>query len=405
MKKTKNGDKQKEGTKQMSNTTFIVDRTKLLDALKSVSPVVCKYAINDTLNNVYIKATSEDQKLRLMATDLDLSIVVKLDAAVVSDCAASIPVNMLIHFLTNISGSECVCTITGSYLKVVCGNSMCNISGCDPENFPSENCSCEVSWMSTVENVKHFYAGLNLVKFSCDTNRDSKLNNFCIEYNENGLGIGATDGSILSCYTHSDNSYINPLKILIRRESILKIMNIIRGKEGHIAFAKRDIGENYELYIHCDDISIFVSGEDCKYPEYRKFIPETYEHKAVFNKSELTRALKSVKLFTTTIVLNFGNPKIAIVSSRRKSSEKDEVVEVRLELGSYEGSELEIAFNVKFMLGLLKSITTPTVELRMTDPIKPILVLPVVSEPDKKSNYVSLIMPIQFRDRGNKTNE
>jgi DNA polymerase III subunit beta len=134
---------------------------------------------------------------------------------------------------------------------------------------------------------------------------------------------------------------------------------------------------------------------DGKYPNYSAVIPLENPNKLTLDRSPFLNAIKRVSLFSnqTTYQVKF---KIAGTELHLTAEDLDYSNEANERLNChYEGNDMEIGFNSKFMVEMLNNLVAEQVVLEMSEPNRAGLILPLDNEnPDE--DILMLVMPVML---------
>ena len=144
------------------------------------------------------------------------------------------------------------------------------------------------------------------------------------------------------------------------------------------------------IRIELEDIKFTSKLVDGKFPDYTRVIPPESDNPIIADKNllrqGLTRAsiLSNEKYRGVRIILEPG--KLRALAHNPEQEEAEEEIEVK-----YEGNEMEIGFNVSYLLDALSIVKTDKVYITISDPNSSCLFLP---EDSKDSKFV--VMPMRL---------
>lgn len=165
-------------------------------------------------------------------------------------------------------------------------------------------------------------------------------------------------------------------------EETLKIVSLLdQTKEIKIGSSQKqvlfDLGET-------KIISRVIQGN---YPQYQRIFPEKFPTKIEVPREDFISATKRVSLFSssTPFKIKITENKIILSAESPEAGEAQEIVE-----GKVFGEDTEIAFNPKFFLDGLTSLSSQEAILEIAAPQKPSLI-----RSKKEDNFLYLIMPMR----------
>ncbi len=163
--------------------------------------------------------------------------------------------------------------------------------------------------------------------------------------------------------------------------------------------------EDGEIKVEMDSSSATFSIEGCslscrfikgRYPNYNRVIPENNPFELTIDRISLLTAMRRVALFANTasslVRLNIRQGEILLAAQDLDYSTS---AEERLEC-DYQGNVMTIGFNATYMIEVLNNLQADTVVIRLSDPARPGIVLPLVQL--EGEDVLMLLMPMQVMD-------
>ncbi len=212
------------------------------------------------------------------------------------------------------------------------------------------------------------------------------MNGVYLEKVEGGLVMVATDGRRLAFAKKAFDSPIPDFKGVIVPPKVLSLIAKRAPDEGLVALAVTD--KNIFVRFGSYRISsVLIEGQ---FPNYQKVIPESQKTSVLLKRSDLLEALKRVSIFVeqkscrTFFSLSGG---LLVLSS-----EESEIGTAREEIPCrYDGPDLTIALNYKYVEDPLKQIGSENIVLEFTEPNRAITLAA-----DPKGDFFHIVMPMQL---------
>ncbi len=270
---------------------FSVSRTSLLNILSRVSGVVERRNAIDVLTCINIKA--QHGSIKLMATDLDISMFaslaatvltegeVKISAHTLHDIVKKLPADLDVNFEVNNQGK----------LLMSCGNANFSLPNVVSSSFPALE----------EDNYKHDFILLNTdlidlltkTKFavSLDDTRYN-LNGIYLHTDEQFLYCVATDGHRLSCIKRPKPGNINgEFGVIIPRKTVMELLKILDDcNEINVKLSDRKIKFTCGEYIL---ISKLIDGT---FPNYKAVIPASQDKHMIIESKKLSDVIDRVSV-------------------------------------------------------------------------------------------------------------
>lgn len=137
----------------------------------------------------------------------------------------------------------------------------------------------------------------------------------------------------------------------------------------------------------------FIKG---RYPNYNRVIPDNNPFELTIDRISLLTAMRRVALFANSasslVRFNIRQGEVLLAAQDLDYSTS---AEERLEC-DYEGNVMTIGFNATYMIEVLNNLQSDTVVIRLSDPARPGIVLPLVQL--EGEDVLMLLMPMQVLD-------
>ena len=157
-----------------------------------------------------------------------------------------------------------------------------------------------------------------------------------------------------------------------------------------------DSDEYTEIFITDKHVLFIVNGNtvvsrviDGDYIKYEQTFTDEFGTKIVVSKNELISALERASLISRDarkmpVKFEISEGKIIITSQTEMGKAHEEVD------CTFEGSELKIAFNPRFLIEALKSVEDDNVSIQFNSSLSPCII-----KPEEGDKYKYLILPLR----------
>ena len=341
------------------------------------------------LGNILIKAN--EQKVELIATNLELAIIANLRAKVEEGGSFTVPARTLADFVNLLSDEKVEIELQENELSVVCGKSSTKIKGTPSEEYPVIPTPEEgVGYIISTEDFKK---GLNQVLPAVAKNDiRPELSGLYFGFNKETtkLTMAATDSYRLAEKKITLKQGETKKEIIIPGRTAQEISRVLslageEGEDARILISENQIVLNYE---NTQLISRLVDGH---YPDYTQIIPKEFKTTADFNTSQLVKEIKAASLFTTTGVnavsldLNVAEGAIGVSSTSTQTGEY--MSEVNADI---KGEENSILLNHRYVLDGLNNISFEIACIKVINSDSPCLL-----QSKNDETFVYIVMPIR----------
>jgi DNA polymerase-3 subunit beta len=187
------------------------------------------------------------------------------------------------------------------------------------------------------------------------------LNGMLLETDGKMLRTVATDGHRLALCEMDLPSKAAGQQVIIPRKGVLELQRLL-GTEGDVAIT---IGSNH-VRAQIGGVRFTSKLIDGRFPEYSRVIPSAPQKAVVADREVLRAALQRTSILANEkyrgIRLALKKNSLTLQAHNPEQEEAEEQVEV-----SYKGDELEVGFNVGYLLDALAAVEGNEVEIGVTD--------------------------------------
>jgi len=341
---------------------FTISREKFLQPLQLVSGAVERRHTLPILSNVLIKV-SEDA-LWLTGTDLEVELIAstRLEGEY-EEGEITVPAKKLFDICRGIAdGTDIQFSLDGSKALIRAGRGRYTLSTLSASDYPNlEDWEGEVEFELSSVDIKRL---INSTHFSM-AQQDVRyyLNGMSLETEEHIIRTVATDGHRLAlCRLDYESASLPARQVIIPRKGVLEISRLIGDDDKSI---KVQIGANH-IRLFSSDFIFTSKLVDGRFPDYRRVLPKDGDKTILASKAVLKDAFARAAILSNEkfrgVRLNLSSGELKITANNPEQEEAEEIVDV-----NYEGDDLEIGFNVAYLIDVLNALTTEEVQLTLSD--------------------------------------
>ncbi len=368
---------------------FIVSSSALLKQLQAISGALSSNTVLPILENFLFEIYSGI--LTISATDLQTTMNTTLAVEAKENGKIAVPSKILLDTLKTLADQPVIFSINDENfgIEMSAGDGKYKLSGENGEDFPKipkvENAAALVITASTLSEA----ISKTLFAVSTDELRPAMTGVYCQMSSEN-ITFVATDAHKLVRYrrrdAHADvtSSFILPKKAL----------NLLKS-----SLPTEDVSVNIEYnatnaFFSFNNINLICRLIDEKYPDYEAVIPVNNPNKLTIDRSLFLSCLRRVSIYSNKTT---HQVRLKITGSELQISAEDldfanEAFE-RLSC-QYEGEDIEIGFNARFLVEMLANLETEEVALEMSTPNRAGILFPVNA--DNNEDVLMLVMPVML---------
>jgi DNA polymerase-3 subunit beta len=362
---------------------FTAEREHILAALQAAIGVVERRQTMPILANVLLSA--KDNRLSVTATDLEVELVAGADIKSGSDGAITLPGRKLLDICRSLpEGAKITVAQDGERVQLKAGKSRFTLSSLPAAEFPvidemnvQQTLDIPQSDLKRLLDKTHFSMAQQDVRYY--------LNGMLLETDGKMLRSVATDGHRLALCEMALAAKGKGQQIIVPRKGVLELQRLL-GSEGVVSVT---IGSNH-IRAQIGDIRFTSKLIDGRFPEYSRVIPANPPRLVQADKDVLRSALQRTAILSNEkyrgIRLAMKGNSMTLQAHNPEQEEAEEEIEVQ-----YDGDDLEVGFNVNYLLDAIAAIEGSEVEIGLTDANSSCL----IRAPDNSSSrYV--VMPMRL---------
>lgn len=363
-----------------------VQREALLKPLQAVSGVVEKKQTLPILSNVLL--TVKDNQLWLTGTDLEIELIgfVKLESMQEAG-ATTVSARKLFDICRTLQENVSIrLTLDKNNLRVRAGESCFMLNTLAAQDFPSlEDTTYPTKFCIKQADLKNL---LNKTYFAMGQ-QDVRhyLNGAFLDITPNSIKCVAADGHRLALTTIEDRNIGNvEARVILPRKSVLELIRLM-GSESEDDVTIQ-VGDNRIQFI-TNEFIFTTKLINAQYPDYNRLIPRgttiaTGEREAI--KQALTRAAILSNEKFRGVRFQLEPSKLKITANNSDQEQAEDIVTL-----DYSGQEMEIGFNVAYLLDVVSTISSKTIRCVFTDPNNGVLI-----EPSEDDASLYVVMPMRL---------
>jgi len=373
-----------------------VNQTQLAHSVNMVSRAVSPRSTLPVLANILIK--TDEGRLRLSATNLELGITSWIGARIEGEGAITVPSRTFTDLVSNLPNEKVVMTLDRSTqtLNVRCGTSETNIKGIDAEEFPPIP---EPDLEQAVPlNVTNFREMVHQVAFAASVEEARPvLTGVLLKLDGDHITMAATDGFRISIREDDiPNPVSHPIEAIIPARALIELSRIVSSASEDTLIMTFP-AERGQVIFHMQNLELVSQLIEGSFPDYRAIVPPSFKTHTLLSTSGLLKACKQTEIIaregTNVARLNLipeageASPGTLELSAQSEQTGSSEI----LVDASVDGTPLLVAFNVRYLREVLEVIKTDNVWLETNAATTPALI-----RPQGDDHLKHIIMPMHI---------
>ena len=377
-----------------------VNRQNFLTAVRTVEKSIKDNLIKPILSCVYAKV--KDNKVYFTGTNLDTTIKTSIDVnEVIKEGEVAFRASIIDEYLKEIKDEFVVLRVeNGNILFIETEDSTTEYDVFTTEDYPStfeyinlneNNFKFEMPSQELVEIFEK-------VLFSADTPDNIAMNCIRIESNNKALNFVSTNTYRLTYLKKDVENEINDFAVSVPADAISSVVKIVKGLDNELIKIYK---EGAHLYFKYKETTIITKLIELRFPNYADILSNiTYDKKLSINNEKFTNLLKRVLIFSRSNMESKYSSTYQFKHSDNAESKLiisalNDIARINEELNiSFEGEDLKISLNSKYLLEFIQNIPKEK-ELILEFMYANSAVK--VYEKDKE-DYIYILMPLALRD-------
>ncbi len=385
---------------------LVCSQLELNTALQLVSRAVASRPTHPVLANVLLTADEGTGRVSLTGFDLNLGIQTSIAAEVEVSGATTLPARLFSEIVSRLS-SESPITLSsdsdGQQIDLISKSGTYKMRGMSADDFPE--LPLVESGTSLKLKAEALLKSLRATLFASSSDEAKQiLTGVHLCFDKNTMEAAATDGHRLAILnlqevlnddvlSEDENEHdSNKFMVTLPSRSLRELERLIGGwKEDDVVSLFYDRGQVVFLASNQIITSRTLEGT---YPNYKQLIPETFSHSLELDRCTFISALERI-----AVLADQHNNVIKL--STQKDSKLVNISADAQDVGSgseslsgtLDGDDIQIAFNVRYLLDGLKVMNSDRITLRCNAPTAPAIFNPFG---DTKL-FTYLVMPVQIR--------
>ncbi len=369
---------------------FSIDKQDLQANIQHLYNIVPSKNTMPILTNYLLEADEQTNILKFTATDLEITVVVEFEARVVQSGKIAVSARNLNEIMNSLPEANIQFPMEEDILRIHCERSDFDLLCAESSQFPL------IPQMDLTNVIKLdaplFKKMIENTHFAVSTeiNRPIFTGIYWKLSNDEQLMV-ATDGKKIAEFKIKNHIDIpEPVEQIIPTKGLLFLDKVIHVDIPQVAVL---IESNRVMFAY-GNYTVFTHIIEGRFPDYTKAIPTENNNTLNINKELLKNAVKRVSLLasedTFKVKLELKNNTLLIHSANREEGEANE----KIEDCKYNGNDLTIAFNYRYLNSIINVIESENVEILMGKANEPALFFNVENE----NNYTArfLLMPLRL---------
>ena len=370
---------------------FIVSTSTLLKQLQAVNGASSSSTVLPILENFLFEI--KDGMLTVSATDLQTSMTTSLAVESKEDGKVAIPSKILLETLKTLPDQPISFSVDDKTfaIEINAGDGKYKLSGENGEDFPKIPVVENPSSVAMPASVLAEAINKTLFAVSSDELRPAMTGVYC-QLSPQHITFVATDAHKLVRYRRLDTKSESPSNFILPKKALTLLKASLPSDDVSVAVEYNSTS----AFFRFGNINLICRLIDERYPDYEAVIPTNNPTKLILDRALFLNCLRRVVIFANKTT---HQVRLKITGSELNISSEDvdfsNEAHERLNC-QYEGEDMEIGFNAKFLIEMLNNLSGEEVLLEMSSPNRAGLLMPQTH--DDAEDVLMLVMPVMLNN-------
>ena len=369
---------------------FIVSSTQLLRDIQVLGGIINTNNTLPILDNFLFELSKNN--LKITVSDLETTMSTNIEVESEDEMEIAVPARLLLDILKTFPEQPLTFKTDGkSTIEISLQSGKYSLAYLEGDEFPK---AIELESPSTTKIVGSVLSkAISKTIFSAAINEEMKpvLNGVLFELSTDNLTFVATNAHKLVKYTRTDLKSDKDSSFVMPKKPLNLLKNILSNSENEVTI---EYNESNAKFIFAKSIMVcrLIDGV---FPNYDAVIPKENPNILTLERASFSNSVKRVAIFssktTHRVRLKIAGTELNISAEDIDFSNK---ANERLQC-AYQGDDMEIGFNSKFLLEMLNNLESNDIQIRMSLPNRAGVLRPLDGL-EEGEEVTMLVMPVML---------
>jgi len=370
---------------------FIVSSSQLLKQLQILGGVINTNNTLPILDNFLFELS--DSQLKISASDLETTMSASVTVETDDNGSIAVPARLLLDILKTFPEQPLTFKVEdNNTIEISSESGKYALAYANGEEFPK---AVELEAPSTtILNANILATAIsNTIFASGNDDLRPVMSGVFFQFSPESLIFVATDAHKLVKYIRTDVTADEVAEFIMPKKPLTLLKNILSGSDEDVRI---EYNETNAKFIFGNSILVcrLIDG---KYPNYEVVIPKENPNKLTLERNSFSNSVRRVSIFssktTHQIRLKMAGTELKISAEDLDFSNK---ADERLQC-SYEGDDMQIGFNSRFLLEMLNHLNSNEILLEMSLPNRAGILTPLDGL-EEGEEITMLVMPVMLNN-------
>lgn len=366
---------------------FIVSSYQLLKQIQILNGVVSSNNTLPILDNFLFEL--DKNELKVSASDLETTITSTIKVESSDSGSMAINARLLLDTLKTFPEQPLTFKVKGeNAIEIVYEQGECDMAFFDGEEFPK---AVEMESSSTTKIPGHILSTAISKTIFATGNDDLRpaMSGVFFQFSPKNLTFVATDAHKLVKYTRTDIKADKTAEFIVPKKPLNLLRGVLGGTDEEVEIEYNQVNAK----VTYENITLVCRLIDGKYPNYESVIPKENPNKLTIDRLSFLNSVKRISIFssktTHQVKLKMAGTELNISAEDLDYANK---ADERL-ICDYQGSDMEIGFNSRFLSEMLNNLESENVQIEMSLPNRAGILTPIDGN-EEGEEIIMLVMPV-----------
>ena len=355
----------------------------MVAALNVVTRAISARSAVQIMEGVLMVACPEG--IRLTCTDLALGIETHIDAQIIKEGSVVLRGKILAEFVRKLPEGQMEISVSeDNVASIKCAGSRTTLVGLSPEEFPALPDVGEAKTIVMPQSVLREM--ITRTTFAIATDETRPILTGCLMETEGGeMSIVALDGFRLALRREVFGSELPALAAVVPGKVLNEIARVLSDTD---AMATLRWGASH-LMADIGQTRIVARLLEGEFIRYKQILPSEWQTRIAVSKNDMEAALDRASLMAregknNLVKLHIENGTLLITSNAELGDVREEIPI------DFQGKDLDIAFNVRYITDTLRAIEDENIVLKFNSNVSPCVLCPTFGD-----KFIYLALPVR----------
>jgi DNA polymerase III subunit beta len=347
------------------------------------------------LGNILLQTEEARLKLAAVNMSLGMGITCWIGAKVETSGTITLPSKTFSDLVSNLSPERVDIQLDPSTqaVNLRCGTTNANIKGIDADEFPPVPVNDNGGDLAVDGAVLKQMIQQTVFAAATEDNRPI-LTGIYTRLEDDTMTMAAADGYRLAVRTCKlEQSFEEPIEMVIPAKSLAEVGRIISDEDSEVLITLP--GERDIVMFHMKQVDVSSQLLEGKFPDFSAIIPRQYNTSTMMDTADLLRACQRAEIFARDNAYSgriYVKPpsspgeagEVLIAGKSTERGDNEGILDANVE-----GEALDISFNIKYLIDVLRVIPDERVVLESNGAANPGVIRPV-----DRDDFIHVIMPM-----------